>query len=132
GASSFTLAARLCLATFLTGFFAFDLAFPPLLGDAFLPLFIESDLSWPERAPSTLDCRSCARDFISAFIRSRCLYLPRRLRVVAAFFALDFFFPFAGTRFMLGLIIARCCAKTRIDERIRMLTSQIRFSRLRC
>ena len=25
---------------------------------------------------------------------------------------------------MLGLIIARCCAKTRIDERIPMLTSQ--------
>ncbi|PYJ68005.1 MAG: hypothetical protein DME75_13980 [Verrucomicrobia bacterium] len=38
--------------------------------------------------------------------------------------ALDFLFAFGGTRFMLGLIIARCCGKTRIDERIPMLTSQ--------
>ena len=37
--------------------------------------------------------------------------------MVTDFFGLDSFFALGGTRFMLGLIIARCCAKTRMDER---------------
>jgi hypothetical protein len=48
--------------------------------------------------------RSCIRDVTKAYTRSRCLYLPRRLRMAAAFFGFDFFSAFGGTRFMAELI----------------------------
>jgi hypothetical protein len=42
----------------------------------------------------------CARDAISAFIKSGCSYLPHIFRTAAALSALDLFFSLGGGRFI--------------------------------